>query len=166
MHFRERIQNDIKEALRGKYETELMTLRLVWSAILNKEKEKRAKIAGLHPELSSSDLEKQSELGEEELLEVVFSEAKKRRESITEFEKGQRQELADKEKKELAVLQKYLPEQLSIEEIRRMTKEAISKVGAAGLKDIGKVMSELMPRLKGRADGALVGKTVKELLGI
>lgn len=165
MRFRDRIQNDIKEALLGKRETELMTLRMLWSAVLNKEKEKRGKIFSSHPELSSSELEKQSELSDEELLDAVFSEAKKRRESIVEFEKGQRQELAEKEKKELAVLQKYLPEQFSEEEVRKLAREAVDKVGAAGPKDIGKVMTELMPRLKGRADGSLIGRVVKEFLG-
>lgn len=166
MDLKERIQNDIKEALRAGRSTELMTLRLLWSAILNKEKEKRAKNVSGHPELSSADLERQSALQDEEVIEAISSEAKKRREAMAEFEKGHRQELADKEKEELEILQKYLPEQLPEEEIRRLVKEAIEKVGASGQKDIGKVMAELMPRVKGRADGTLVNKTVKELLGV
>jgi uncharacterized protein YqeY len=137
-------------------------LRLLNSSILNKEKEKRYKISLKKDNVA--DLDKASVLGDEEILEVIISEVKKRKEAIIEFEKGNRKDLADKEKKELEILKKYLPEQLSEEEIKELAKEAIKKVGAKEIKDMGKVMAQLMPKVKGRADGSLVSKIVKELL--
>jgi uncharacterized protein YqeY len=109
-------------------------------------------------------LEKQRQLVEEEVLEVISSEIKKRKEAILLFEKGERQELAEKEKREIGILQNYLPEQLPEEELRKLVKEAIEKTGAKEMKDMGKIMAELMPKVKGKADGSLVSKIVKELL--
>jgi len=109
-------------------------------------------------------LEKESRLTDEETLEAVSYEAKKRKESIAEFEKGGRNDLVEKEKKELAILKTYLPEQLAEEEIKKLVKEAVEKTGAKEPKDMGKVMAELMPKTKGRADGNLVSKVVKESL--
>ena len=97
-------------------------------------------------------------------MSVVQKEAKQRRDSIEEFTKAGRQELADKEQKELEILQKYLPEQLSEEEIKKLVDEAISQTGASNISDMGKVMGALMPKIKGKADGSLVSKIVKESL--
>ena len=158
------IQENLKSALKEGDAVKTGTLRMLLAAIVNKEKEKRYKVSKAEPKLSEQELQEKSELSAEEIQEVVSSEAKKRREAIEGFEKGGRTELAEKEKKEMAVLQSYLPEQLSEDEIRKFAKEAIGKVGAPNLKDMGKVMAELMPKLKGKADGAMVNKIVRELL--
>ena len=98
------------------------------------------------------------------MLEVISSEVKKHKESISGFEKGERQDLVEKEKRELEILQKYLPEQISEEEIKEIAKEAIQETGAKEIKDMGKVMADIMPKIKGRADGSQASKIVKELL--
>ncbi len=154
MSLKEKIQKDLTESVKGKEELRTSVLRMLAAAILNKEKEKRYQ----------SGEEKEAELNDEEITEVIASEAKKRKEAAEEYEKGGRNDLAEKEKKELEILQKYLPEQLSEGEIKGLAKEAIEKTGAKDPKDMGKVMSELMPQVKGKADGALVSKIVKELL--
>ena len=134
------------------------------AAIFNKEKEKRYKLSRQKPELTGGELEKESQLIDEELIEVISSEVKKRKEAILEFERGKRKDLAKKEKAEMKILQNYLPEQLSEEEIKKLANESIKKVGAKDIKNMGKVMAELMPKIKGRAEGILVSKIVKELL--
>lgn len=164
MNLKTKIQQDLKTALKKKEELESLVLRLLLAAILNREKEKRYKLSKTKPELSGEELEKESQLIDEEVIEVISSEIKKRKEAILEFEKGQRQDLVEKEKKEMEILQKYLPEQLSGEEIKKLAKEAIEKIGASEIKDMGKIMAELMPKVKGRAEGSLVSKIVKELL--
>lgn len=158
------IQADLKEALKKRDESTLSVLRMLAAAILSKEKENRYKLAKGESNLSEKELEQKSQLGDQEIIEVVSSEVKKRRESITEFQKGKREDLAKKEMVEIEVLQKYLPEQISEEEIKKIVKEAINKVSAKEIKDMGKVMAELMPKVKGRADGSLVSRIVKEFL--
>jgi len=116
------------------------------------------------PELTQQELEKQSLLSDDETLEIVSSDVKRRKESVSEFEKGGRTDLAEKEKREIEILKEYMPEQLSEDEVRDFVKKAIEEVGAQDIKDMGKVMGILMPKLKGKADGTIVSKTVKELL--
>jgi len=164
MSLKQKIQDDLKPALKDKREIDVVTLRMLNAAILNKEKEKRAKLAKEEGEITEEELVDRSQLADEEIIEVVFSEVKKRKEAVLEYEKGGREDLAEKEKKEIEVLRKYLPEQLSEEEIKRLAKEVVEKVGAAEMKDIGKVMIELMPQVKGKAEGGLVSKVVRELL--
>lgn len=164
MELKQKIQEDLKTALMEKRELELSVLRMLTSAVTNKEKEKRYKKSRENPESTESELEKESQLTDEEIMEVISSEVKKRKEALLLFEKGNRQDLAEKEKKEAGVLQKYLPEQISEEEIRNLAKEAVAKTGAKDAKDMGRVMAELMPKVKGRADGSLVSKIIKELL--
>ncbi len=154
MELKTKIQQNLNSALKEKKELEVSVLRQILAAVLNKEKEKRFK----------SKKEEDVSLTEEEITDVVSSEAKKRREAIVEFAKGKRQDLVEKEKKELEILEKYLPEQLSEEEIRKLVKEAIESAGAKEIKDMGKVMAELMPKTKGRADNSLVSRIVRELL--
>ena len=103
-------------------------------------------------------------VADEEVVEVIATEVKKRREAAADYEKGNRKELADKEKKEIEILQQYLPEQMTEEELKKLAQQAIDKVGAKEPKDMGKVMAELMGQVKGKADGSLVSKVVKELL--
>jgi uncharacterized protein YqeY len=164
MTLKEKIEEDLKNALKEKKEIEVSTLRLLLAAIFNKEKEKRYKLSKQKPDLKAENLEKESQLVDEEVIEVISSEIKKRKESILEFEKGKREDLVKKEKEEMEILQKYLPEQLSEEELQKLAKEAIEKVRAKEIKDMGKVMAVLMPKIKGHADGSLVSKIVKELL--
>ena len=143
---KEKLSNDIKTALKGKKELELLVLRGVSAVIKNKE------------------IEKRDELIEEEVIQIFLSEAKKRKDSIEEFKKGNREDLVEKEKKELEILKKYLPEQMSEDQIKEEVKKVIKKVGAVGSQEIGKVMSVLMPKLKGKVDGKVVSKLVGELL--
>ena len=176
---KQKIQEDLKKALKENREAEVSTLRMTIATISNRETEKRTKIWKEKPESSVKELEKESQLTDEEILEAISSEVKKRKEAILEFEKamllllsryhsafekGKIEDLVKKEKEELEILEKYLPEQLSEKEIKKLVKEAIEKVGAKEPKDIGKAMAELMPQVKGRADGALVSKIVKESL--
>jgi len=149
---KENLQKDLNNFLKEKNQTGVNTVRLLLAAILLKEKEKKYKT-------------KEETLTDEEVLEVIFSEAKKRKESIVEFEKGGRNDLVAKEKAELEILQKYLPEQLSDEELRKIVKEAVEKVGAKDMKDIGKIMGQVMSKVKGKADGSRVNIIAKELLG-
>ena len=164
MSLKENINQSLKSFLKEGKELEVSTLRQLMSSVLNKEKEKRYSLSRKDPNASAEELEKQSQLVDEEILDVISSEAKKRREAAEGFEKGGRMESAKKEKKELEFLLKYMPEQMSEEEIKDLVKETIAKVGAKEIKDMGKVMAELMPRTKGKADSSLVGKMVRESL--
>ncbi|OGZ33129.1 MAG: hypothetical protein A2V69_01790 [Candidatus Portnoybacteria bacterium RBG_13_40_8] len=159
---REQINQDIKKAMQEKNELLLLVLRGLNAAFHNKEIEKRTKLSKTEKDIKK--LEELSKLTEEEVLEVISSEAKKRKESIIEFEKGGRQDLVEKEKKELEILMKYLPEQMSEEQIKEEVKKVIAEIGAVGPKDTGKVMAAAMPKLKGKAEGGMVSKVVGELL--
>jgi uncharacterized protein YqeY len=164
MNLKEKIQKDLFLAMKEKKEIEVSVLRLLLNSIFNKEKEKRYRIAKENPEIEKENLEKKSQLSEEEILKVIHSEIKKRKEAIFQFEKGKREDLLEKEKKEIEILKRYLPEQLSQKDIEKMAKEEIEKIGAKSLKDMGKVMASLMPKIKGRAEDSLVAEIVKRLL--
>jgi len=161
---KEEIKDDLTKAVKSKDEVACVTLRMFLAVILSKEKEKRYNIFKEKPELSEKELNDKSSLTDEEIAGAVSSEFKKRKEAISEYEKGGRNDLADKERAEIKVLEKYMPEQLSKEEIKRLAKEAIDKVGAEDMKDMGKVMAELMPKIKGKADGREVNQIIKELI--
>jgi len=161
MELSEQIQADLKNFLKTGKTFEVGVLRMAIAALHNREIEKRIKLSKSEP---LEKLDELSKLSEEEVIATISSEIKKRREAIIEYEKGKRQDLADREKKEIEILQKYLPEQLSEEEIKKLAKEAIKKIGAEEPKDMGKVMAELMPKVKGKADGSLVSKIVKDFL--
>lgn len=158
------IQETLKQSMLAKDELRTGTLRMLLAAISNKEKEKRYKVSKAEPILSEQELQKKSELSTQEIQDVVSSEVKKRREAIEGFARGGRKEQADKEKQEMGILLLYLPAQLSEDEIRQLVKDAILKLGAAGPQDLGKVMGMLAPQTKGKADGALVSRIVKESL--
>lgn len=166
MNLKEKIQADLKKSLKKKETSVSLVLRGLVTAITNRQKEKRYRLIRQKPDLTDKELQKQSQLTNEEVIEVAMSEAKKRKEAILAFEKGKRQDLAEKEKKELQVLQKYLPEQLSKAEIKKIAQAVIKKIKASSPQDMGKVMSALMPEVKGKAEGALVSKVVKELLNV
>lgn len=161
---KEQIQQDLKASLKGGKQVEVSVLRMIIAAINNRETEKRTKIWKEKPESKIEALEKESKLTDEEVLEVLFFEVKKRKEACVEYEKGERTDLIEQEKKEIEIIQKYLPEQLSEEEVAEIAREVIKAVGANDSKDAGRVMSQLMPQLKGRADGGLASRVVRELL--
>ncbi len=152
MALKQKIQEAVKESLKSKDEITLGTLRMLLAAVYVKEKDKKYKLEG------------DAELSEEEIIEIITSEIKKRRDAIALYEQGNRPELAEREKNEILVLQKYLPEQLSEEEIKKMVAESIEKINAKEMKDMGKVMADLNPKIKGKAEGSVVSKIVKELL--
>lgn len=159
---KERINEDIKKALKTSNSVKRMVLSLLQSSIKNKELEKRTKLAK-----SGADaikLEELSKLSDEEITDVIVSEVKKRKESIESYEKGGRRELAQKEKDELNILMEYMPEQMLEGEIRVEVEKAITETGAKDIKEMGKVLGVLMPKLKGRADGSVVSQIVKEAL--
>jgi len=159
---KEKINQDTKKAMQEKNELLLLVLRGLSAAIHNKEIEKRTKLSKTEKDIKK--LGELSKLEEEEIIEVIASEAKKRKDSIVEFGKGGRQDLVDKETKELEIIKKYLPEQMSEEQIKEEAKKVIKEIGAAGPKDTGKVMSALMAKLKGKAEGGVASKIVGELL--
>ena len=109
-------------------------------------------------------MKKEEGLTDAEVLEVINRAVKQRRDSIEQFEKGGRQDLAEKEKKEMEILMAYLPEQLGEDKIREIIQEVIAQTGAAGKADMGKVMGQAMGKLKGQADGNVVKKIVEEEL--
>lgn len=152
MDLKEKINQDLKDAMKSKDGLRLGTLRMVSAAIHNREIEKKGK--------------REDSLSEEELLEVLGKEAKKRKESAEAYEKGGRNDLAEKERSELNIIKYYLPPELDDNEIRLIIEETIKDLGE-GLteKDFGKVMGKAMPKLKGRADSSKVSMIVKEALG-
>jgi len=158
------IQLDVTEALKRGDQIVAGVLRLALAAIISKEKEKRYKISKEKSDLKEEILIKESELTGDEVINILSSEIKKRKDAIFLYEKGNRPELADKEKKEIEILKKYLPEPLPIEELKKLIKESITKVGAKTIKDMGKIMADLMPKIKGKADNSEVIKIVKEIL--
>ena len=181
MGLREKINEEIKKAMQEKNELLLLVLRGVNATIHNREIEKRTKLSktsayakALEDKGKLKKLEEESKLTKEEELEAVASEAKKRKEAIIEFsayggsasggEKEKIENAIRKEESELEILKKYLPEQMSEEEIREEVKKVIEEVGAVGPRDTGKVMAVVMPRLKGKAEGGAVSKIVGELL--
>jgi uncharacterized protein YqeY len=147
MSLKEKLANDLKDAIRQRDEARKTTIRMATWAIKNAEVEKGAA-------LSDADV-----------LGLISRQAKQRRESIKEFEKAGRQDLVDKERAELEVIESYLPAQVSREEITQAAREVIAEVGAAGPRDKGKVMPVLIGRLAGRAEGREINEVVTELLG-
>ena len=140
------IFNDMKKALKENEKLKLSTLRLIRAAIKNAE------------------ISKKDKLTEDEVIRIVNRNLKKLEESLDMFTKGQRPELAEKAKKEIEIVKKYLPEQLSEEEVEKIVKETIAKFGFKGIQDIGPAMREIIPQLKGKADGKMVNKMVRDLL--
>ena len=146
MSLKEQLGEDLRDAMRQRDERRRDTIRLALSALHNAE------------------IARGEELNDDGVLGVLAKEAKTRRESIEEFGKAGRQDLVDKESAELEILNGYLPQQLSREEIVEAAREAIQETGASSAKDIGRVMPVLMERLRGRADGRAVNEVVRELL--
>lgn len=144
---REQLRSDLRDAMRAKDAPRRNTIRMVEAAIKNAEIEKRG-----------------AELAESDILAILQRQVKQRRESIEQFEKGGRDDLADKERVEIAIIEQYLPRQLSRSEVEVRARAVIEQVGASGPGDRGKVMGLLMRELRGEADGSLVNAVVGALL--
>ena len=134
------------------------------NALKNSEKDKLIALRNLISKLKSKEIEKGETLSNDECLKVCMSNAKQLKESISQFEKGNRQDLADKEKKELDIISSYLPEELSDTEIVAIIKEIVNNKNASGASDMGKVMGPVMAKIAGQADGKRVQKLVLEEL--
>ena len=160
--FKEKLQNDVKEALKAGNAEKRMVLSLVLSAVKSRELEKRGKLS--KSEQDAVKLEELSKLTDEEIVEVVSSEIKKRKDSVEQYTKGGRPELAEKEQNEIKILAEYMPEQMSEEAVKEEVKKAISETGASSPKDMGKVIGAVMAKVKGKADGQMVSRLVKEKL--
>lgn len=143
---KEKLMEDYKEALRQRDTVKVSTLRMLRAVIHNAE------------------IDKGDELRDEEVVKVIQSEVRKEREALEAFERGGREDLAADARRRIEILESYLPRMLSEDEIREAALKVIEEVGALSPKDMGKVMSKLMPQLKGRADGSLVSRVVRELL--
>jgi uncharacterized protein YqeY len=143
----QRIQDDLKTAVRAQDKPRISTLRMVLNALKNAE------------------LEEREELTDEKELAVIASYARRIKESIEEFRKAAREDLIAKENGELAIVLSYLPEQMSDDDVRREAARVIADIGAATPRDMGRVMGEMMKRFKGKVDGSAVNRIVSELLG-
>lgn len=163
MTLREKIDADFKTVFKAKDEAQVSTLRMLLAAIKNKEVEKRTKLSKEEHDLGK--LEEQSKLTDDEIIQVVSSEIKRRREAAEQYAQGGRMELAKKEEAEAKILSSYMPEQMSEEEVRKIVAQTIKEIGVSDAKEMGKLMGALMGKVKGKADGALVSKIVKEELG-
>lgn len=156
------LKEDMKAALKAGDSAKRTLIGMVMSSIKNKELEKRAKLAATITD--PAELDRQAELNDEETMAVLASEIKRRKDSIAEFEKGGRPELAATEQSEIDMLAKYLPEQMSDDALRAVVLKAIASTGAVSPKDMGKVMSAVKAEVKGAADGQRISAMVKEEL--
>ncbi len=147
MGIKDKIENDFKQALKKRDENAISTLRMLKADLHNKEIEKRGE-----------------QLQDAEIIKVIFKQIQQHKYAIEQFAKGKRQDLVEKETKELSILEQYLPKQLSQQEIIKIVKQIIEREGAKEKKDFGKVMKAAMAELSGQADGKSVSQIVTELL--
>jgi len=147
MSLKDRIQQDVKDAMRAREKERLATIRLITAAIKQREVDERI------------------ELDDEQVLLVLDKMCKQRRESISQFEKASRDDLIAVEVREMEIIQDYLPKQLGDDEIAALIDAAMSDTGATSIKDMGKVMGQLKPKLQGRADMSAVSAMIKARLG-
>lgn len=162
MSLKDRINEDILAAFKSGKGEIVSALRFLMSVIKNKELEKRTKLS--KDGKPAEELEKLSELTDEEMVSVILGEIKKHKESIVQYEKGNREDLAQKEAKELEIIKKYAPEEMSEGESRAVVKRTIAKMGEVKAKDFSKVMGLVMTEVKGRAGGDAVKKIIEEEL--
>ncbi len=146
MSLKDKLMLDLKEAMKDKDTIRKNTVQLVRSGVLQIEKDKKI------------------ELDDEGVLDVISKELKKRRDSMPDYVKSGRQDLIDNLNKEIEVLLTYLPKQLTEDEIRAIVEEAVKETGATTMKDMGKVMANVTPKVKGRADNKIVSGLVKQML--
>lgn len=147
MGLKEEIMEDFKSAMKEKDKEKLSTLKLIKSSLRNKE------------------IEEGGELDEADIRSLLAKEAKQREESIEQYEDGNREDLAEKERKELELIQSYLPEPLADDELEELVDEIIEETGAQNMSDMGQVMGKIMPEVRGRADGSKVQELVQGKLG-
>ena len=150
MSIKQSILKELKSAMKQKKADRLRVLRSLKAKILEKEISERKGGEG--------------EIDDEQIVEVLMKAAKQRKESIEQFDDGDRKELADKERAELKIIEEFLPEMMSDDEVRAAVKEQIEKMGATDFSDMGKVMGVMMGKLKGKAEGGTVSRIVKEEL--
>lgn len=146
MNLSERLNEDMKQAMKSKDKSKLSTIRMVRSTIKNLE------------------IDLKRDLDDNEVLDILSREIKQRKDSLQEFEKAGRDELAASTKVEIEIIGQYLPAQLSEEEIKVIVQQTIQETGASSKAEMGKVMAALMPKVKGRADGKLVNQAVQQFL--
>lgn len=147
--YKTKINSDIKQAMKNKQADKLSLLRMLLSAINNEAISKKKKEEGL---------------SEDEELQVLKREVKKRRDSIQQYEDAGRTELAEKEKQELEIIQTYLPEEMSEDDIRKIVEEVVASIGEVAPSQFGQVMGKVMAKVKGKADGGMVSRVVKEMM--
>ena len=146
MSLKEKLLNDMKEAMKEKDVLRKNTVQSVRGAILQQEKDTM------------------KEVNEEQILDIIMTEIKKRKDALADFEKGHRPDLVDAANAEIAILQNYLPAQLSEEELTALVRETIAEVSAVSMKDMGKVMGAITPKVRGKADNSKVSSIVKQCL--
>lgn len=144
---KEQLMNDLKTAMKDKDELRKNVVQMVRAGVLQVEKDKKVT------------------LDDEGVIDVIAKEVKKRRDVLPEFEKGGRTDLVEATQREIEILLAYLPSQLTEEELDKIVSETVAEVGASTMKDMGKVMAALMPKVKGRSDGKVVNELVKKYLG-
>ena len=145
MNLNDRIMNDLKEAMKNKDSFKLSVIRMVKGAI-------------------QLEINKKRDVNDDEVIDVISKQIKLRKDSINEFEKAGRTDLADTTKKEVEVLNEYMPEQLSSEEVNKIIDEAFAKINPTSQKDMGLIMKEVTPKVKGKADMGEISKIIKEKL--
>ena len=146
MSLEERLVDEMKQAMKSNDKVRLSTIRMIRSAVKNKE------------------IDLRNTLDDAEILRVIQGMVRKSEESIEQFKAGGRMDLVEKETKEIEILKSYLPQALSSEDVARIIDESIQETQASSLKDLGKVMKSVMPKLTGKADGKLINQLVKERL--
>ncbi len=146
MSIQEKLMEDMKAAMKAGDKLRLQTIR------------------GLRSQIKNAEIDKGRELTEEEVIQVLMNAAKKRKESIELYRQGNRMDRVEEETRELEIIQKYLPEQMSEAEIAQLVEQIIQEVNASSPRDMGKVMGKIMPQVKGKADGKLVQKIVQQKL--
>ncbi|WP_199618725.1 GatB/YqeY domain-containing protein [Paenibacillus alkalitolerans] len=146
MNLSERLNEDMKQMMKSGDKFALSVIRMIRSSVKNVE------------------IDQRRTLSDEEVLDILTREMKQRKDALQEFEKAGREDLADTAKAEIEVIQRYMPQPLTEHELQAIVQETIQEVGASSKSDMGKVMSALMPKVKGRAEGRLVNETVQRLL--
>lgn len=159
---KEHLKQELNQSLKSGNQIKRLVLGGLLTSVKNKELAKRTQLSKTISD--ASELEKQSQLSDEDVLETIASEVKKRKDSIEQFKAGNRSDLAQKEESELKILISYLPQQLTEDEVREKVKEAIASLNAQSPQDLGKVIGAVMAKVKGKTDGGTVSNIAKELM--
>jgi uncharacterized protein len=146
MSLKDKLMDDLKTSMKSKDKVRKDVVTMVRSAVKQKEVDERV------------------ELDDQDIIEIISKQVKQKRDAIEDFKKGERDDLVQLTENEVEILLEYLPEQLSEEELTELVKTAIAEVGATSMKDMGKIMGSLMPKIKGKADGSSVNKIAKDYL--